>query len=860
MKLRVPIATYRVQLSEQFGFRQLADIIPYLSKLGISDIYASPIFQTKRGGTNGYEITDSTRIDEKLGGREEFEQTQKEAARYGIGWIQDIVPNHMAYTPESPAIWDVMEHGQDSKFNDFLDVDWNHPNLRGKILAPFLDKPYQECLKQKEIKLSHNGKFIANYNNVDFPIRKSSIEGELKDKHHPKEIADINADLGLLDEVLTNQFFKLTYWKSALSEINYRRFFDIIVLICLRQEIPSVFKQTHNLIISLIAAGKFTGLRVDHVDGLREPDQYLRMLRGYCPDAYLLVEKILSCDEELRSSWPVQGTTGYDFLNLLNSVFVDGENEKKFGAIHAEFTGFTIIYNDLLFECKKLVAQHYFGGDMTNLARLFLQVLSKREYGRDCTFGELRNAIKGLVCSFKVYRTYISSHSKESKKEEQLLLSAFHEFSNRTDRVSAELESLEKLLNEIRFSEDALACFTRLQQFTGPIMAKGFEDTMLYRYTRLLSLNEVGGSPERFGISVHLFHSFNARRQERLPLTLNATTTHDTKRGEDVRARLNVLSEMPDKFRSQVKKWTELNSKKKRSIDGKEAPDKSEEFYMYQTLLGTLPFDSSPTDASYIERVKNHMIKAVREGKQNSSWLEPNLAWEDAVISFVNEILDLKSSATFIADFLAFQKEIEFYGVYNSLSQTLLKITCPGVPDFYQGSELWDLNMVDPDNRRITDYGTRKRLLKEVLNFFPTQNSLGNILGNYSDGKVKLFTTQRALVVRKEMREVFESGVYTPIKAVGRFGGHVIAFCRRKHNQSVIVAVPRLLTKVVEAGKPPVGEIWTDTRLCLPQNFESSWINTFTDENLRPTKVGDDWLLPMSDVFHLFPLSLLVSE
>ncbi len=853
-----------MQLSEQFGFRQLADIIPYLSKLGISDIYASPIFQTKRGTTNGYEITDSTRIDEKLGGREEFKQTQKEAGRYGIGWIQDIVPNHMAYTPENPTMRDVMERGQDSKFNDFFDVDWNHPDLRGKLLAPFLDKPYQECLKQKEIKLSHNGKFIANYNNVDFPIRKASVERELKDKHHPKEISDIvnrhNADLKLLDELLASQFFKLTYWKSALSEINYRRFFDIIGLICLRQEIPSVFRQTHNLIISLTTAGKFTGLRVDHIDGLREPDQYIQMLRDYCPDTYLLVEKVLSYDEELRSSWPVQGTTGYDFLNLLNSVFVDEESEKKFGAIHAEFARFARIYNDLLFECKRLVAQNYFGGDMTNLARLFLQVLLKRDYGRDCTVEELRIAIEELVSSFKVYRTYLSSHHKESKKEEELLLSAIHELSERINIVSAGLEAMEKLLKEINFSEDALACFTRLQQFTGAIMAKGFEDTMLYRYTRLLSLNEVGGNPERFGINVQVFHKLNARRQKRLSLSLNATATHDTKRGEDVRARLNVLSEVPDKFRSEVKKWTELNSKKKRTIDGKEAPDKNEEFYLYQTLLGTLPFDSSHPDSSYIERVKSHMIKAVREGKQNSSWLEPNLAWEDAMFSFVNEIFDPKSSAAFIADFLAFQKDIEFYGVYNSLSQTLLKITCPGVPDFYQGSEIWDLNMVDPDNRRIVDYGTRKRLLEEVLNFFPTQSSLENILRNYSEGKVKLFTAHKALVVRKEMREVFESGHYTPIKAVGRFDKHVIAFSRKKHNQSVIVAVPRLLTKVVEASKQPVGETWADTRLCLPQNLEGSWINTFTNEKLRPTKVGDDWSFPMSDVFHAFPLSLLVSE
>ncbi|HLN44943.1 MAG TPA: malto-oligosyltrehalose synthase [Candidatus Sulfotelmatobacter sp.] len=859
--MNVPVATYRIQLSSKFGFDRLREIVPYLAELGISHIYASPIFKTPKKSFNGYNVTDDTHIDEGLGGQDGFETTIKEAAKHGLSWIQDIVPNHMAYTAENPMISDLIKRGSDSKFYNFFDVDWKHPTITNKILAPFLDKEYQDCLKHGELKLAYNNGFVLKHGNFELPLKSDSVTDGFKDrsKLSPKELLNrYNSDTKLLDTLIAKQIFKLAYWKWTLREINYRRFFDISELICLRQEQPDVFEATHKLIFKLANEAKFSGLRVDHIDGLRDPEKYLKMLKQNCPDAYIIVEKILARTEQLPDSWSIQGTTGYDFLNWLNSIFIDKQNEDDFNRIYTEFSNNMKDYDTMLYECKKHIFENYFGGEIKNLSRLFTQSLTNRDYGKNVTPEKLATAIIELVSSLNVYRTYLSRETWLEYDARQIQ-STLQIALKRNEQAAPELSMIERLLQESKNSDDALACFMRLQQFTGVVMAKGFEDTMLYRYHRLLSLNDVGGSPNVFGIPIDDFNEFNLKRYSKWPFSINATATHDTKRGEDVRARLNILSEIPNEFGQRIKKWTELNTTKKKRIRDNMAPSKNEEYYLYQMLLGTYPFDSvSNTD--YVKRVQDHIVKALREGKLSSSWFEPNEDYEDAVTSFINEILN-GSDPEFVKDFNAFQKNIAFYGMFNSLSQTLLKITSPGVPDFYQGTELWDLNMVDPDNRRPVDFDIRRRRFDEIrLIKEKSPSRLRVLLDNYSDGRVKLFLIYKTLQARKRLKELFQDGKYIPLRIEGSHSNHLISFCRKKGRQSVIVVAPRFMTRLITLGELPLDDVWKNSRICLNQDMAKHWVDAFTGQTLNSRKYGEEDGLLVSDLLRDFPVTLLLQE
>ncbi len=755
--MKIPSATYRLQFTPEFGFSEAAGVLPYLHALGITDIYASPIFYARAGSLHGYDVVDPNQLNPELGSAEAFESLHEHARRLGLGWVQDIVPNHMAYDGQNRMLMDVLENGEASPFFDFFDIDWQHPyeSMRGKVLAPFLGGFYGECLENGEITLYYDQRGLGiryfslqlpvnleSYNEVltqdvnslrkrlgsrhlDFikllgvlyalkniPPKQESADradqilfvkqmlwelytGTLEIKEHlDANIARFNGIPGnpesfsLLDRLLSQQYYRLSFWKVAAEELDYRRFFNINELISLRVEDEKVFRHSHTLIFKLVREGKFTGLRVDHVDGLYDPLGYLKRLRREAGDLYLTVEKILGVDEELPSAWPVEGTTGYDYLNFLNGIFCAGQQRRRFSQIYERFTGLETSWPALMPEKKRLIIGKYMAGDIESLAYLLKRVSSRDRHAADVTLYGLKRALVEVLAFFPVYRSYVSPGSF-SAQDRNHLTTAVERAKEANAGLLLELNYIGRFLL-LDFADHATDeernrwtdFVMHFQQLTGPLMAKGSEDTALYVYNRLLSLNEVGGAPDRFGASVEEFHDFNLRRLARCPHAMNATATHDTKRGEDARARINVLSELPAEWEKNLRTWSRTNRAKKTKIRGAEAPDRNDEYFLYQTLIGSYPLSQ---DAQFLERLTAYLIKAVREAKVHTEWLKPDGAYEQAFVDFARQILAPAESNRFTEEFLPFAKRIAYCGMFNSLSQTLLKIASPGVPDVYQG-------------------------------------------------------------------------------------------------------------------------------------------------------------------------------
>ncbi|MDP2690583.1 MAG: malto-oligosyltrehalose synthase, partial [Deltaproteobacteria bacterium] len=643
----------------------------------------------------------------------------------------------------------------------------------------------------------------------------------------------------------------------------YRRFFNINELITLRTEDEEVFNQTHSLLFRMIRNSGVTGVRIDHIDGAYDPLRYLRRLREKAGDVYLVVEKILGHDEELPAAWPVEGTTGYDFLNALNGVFCDTAKEAYFSKLYAAFTGQRTPYPEMLYSRKKLITEMDMMSDVSNIVRLLKITLSRDRYGSDITMPGLKRAMVEVMSFFPVYRTYISDESftgADRARIDRAVTKAI----NRNPALLNELEFIRRVLSlnyrDYHTDEEKkewLHFAMRFQQFTGPLMAKGFEDTLLYVYNRLLSLNEVGGDPGRFGVSAAAFHSVNAERAKKSPHSMNATSTHDTKRGEDVRARINALSEIPREWEEKIKRWAGLNRKKKRSINGVPAPSRNDEYFLYQTLVGAMPFDREEYP-SFIERMKRYAVKAVREAKIHTAWLKPDADYEDAFASFVSGIMEDKPENRFLADFIPFQKRIAWMGVFNSLSQVLMKAASPGVPDFYQGAELWDLNLVDPDNRRPVDFAKRKEFLRDVA-VLASKDRLSlarELLQNPADGRIKLFVTHEALKARKENADLFYKGSYIPIEFKGEMNRHILAFARQSGRSTAIAIAPRFFTPLIKEGEYPVGTVWADTEMMLPDALRGEpFVDAFTGEPLPSGRKG----LPIADALKAFPVSLLLT-
>ena len=961
--MRIPTATYRLQFHKDFGFADAGELIGDLRDLGISDVYASPIFKARAGSLHGYDIVDHRQIDPALGGADEFAKFSAALKTHGMGLILDIVPNHMGIAEASNAWWmDVLENGPSSSYASYFDIEWHpaNPHLDNKVLLPILEDQYGNVLEDSKLRLVYDdGAFFICYYDIKLPVAPRTYSAILshqidrlsetldKDAAHllefqsiltaishlplpteadPEKLAErrrekeivkrriaalyqesaearsaidaavrhFNGNVGdprsfdPLDQLLNAQTYRLAFWRVAGEEINYRRFFDINELAAIRTEAAEVFQATHQLILQLLAQAKVSGLRVDHPDGLRDPAAYFQQLQqsqlAQDPGArsnsnglplYIVAEKILSKGEALPADWAVSGTTGYDFLNQVNGLFVRRASRGACDKIYGDFIGTKSSYRELVNSRKKMIMLISLASEINALSHRLDDISERNRHYRDFTLIGLTFAIREVIACLSVYRTYADETKGDmSERDRDYIAAAVEEARKRNPRTARAIfdfigDTL-ALKNLGRFhAQDRQAVIDfvmKFQQLTGPVMAKGVEDTAFYVYNRLISLNEVGGDPEEFGISLETFHRQNSARLEHWPHTLLTLSTHDTKRGEDARARIDTLSEIAPEWRAALMRWRNFNEAKKSLVDGELAPDRNDEYLFYQALVGAWPDGALGRDelAGFRERIAAYMEKAIKEAKVHTSWVNPNEAYDRAVEKFVREVLDPDSSDGFLNDFDEFHKPIAFAGMLNSLAQTLLKMTAPGVPDFYQGTELCDLNLVDPDNRRPVDFAKRRNFLEE----FKREESVDragmvcDMLSQWQDGRVKLYLIYKILNFRREHRELFQSGDYLPLYAEGKFREHICAFARRWNDHWIIVAAPRLLTRIVPPGCLPLGEpVWEDAVLRLRHGTPEYWHNILTDEILSARKTeGEQKVLPLHQIFKTYPVAFIETE
>jgi len=831
-----PFATYRLQMHPGFGFDQATDIVPYLYDLGISHLYTSPYLQAAAGSTHGYDIVDPTQVNEELGGTRAHALLCETLSAAGLGHMIDVVPNHMAVTGRQNSWWwNMLENGPSSRFAAFFDVDWNNGPNRwpNKILLPVLGDHYGRILEDGQLRLSYtDGRFTLHYHDHVFPVAQASVAKLLSkagastgsdDAIIAAEVARLNCDPDALDLLINQQHYRLAFWLMANTDLGYRRFFDIRDLAGIRVEDMTVFHAVHELPLAWVHRGWVQGLRIDHPDGLWDPAQYFYRLQKACPNAWVVVEKILEPGEKLPSDWPVAGTTGYDFMNLAGGLLINPENADALTQCYADFTGIQTNFPTLIYECKRLVLSLLLGSEINRLTSLFERICERHRCHRDYSRQQLQEALFETAVHFPVYRSYVSAAmNMVSQKDEHYVDAAIEgAIMARTD-LDPELFSFLRGLLLLRTKGDLEAELAmRFQQLTGPAMAKGVEDTAFYRYHRLICLNEVGGDPGRFGVDPRQFHDSCARAQAEHPLGLLASTTHDTKRSEDVRARLALLSEIPEQWADAVCRWAGHN---KRHRTG-EVPDPNTEYLLYQTLVGAWPIG--------LERISAYMEKAVKEAKAHTSWTTQNQPYERGLADFIAAIL---ADRTFCNDLDSFAADLVLPGRINSLAQTLIKLTAPGVPDIYQGTELWDLSLVDPDNRRPVDFALRRRLLKELPQLCPEE-----ILAGMDKGLPKLWVIRQALHLRRSHPELFgPKAAYHPLYATGRKADHLVAFLR---GQAVVSLTPRLVVGL--------DNDWDDTILDLPRG---KWHNVLTGDTSEGGPVR------LQKLLHRFPVGLLVQR
>lgn len=936
----VPLATYRLQFNSDFQFRDAIAILDYLKDLGISHIYASPILTSRQGSGHGYDVTDPTKIDSDLGGEEDFALFQSALEERGMGLLLDIVPNHMAASPENRWWMDVLEYGPNSPFASYFDIDWRPPSraLENKLLLPFLGKPFAEVLNDGDLQVQWDeGRFFVAYGDQRLPVAPNSyaevlaeadtetdlqLDPESPAAHEWKGILTvaqsfaspfvmrgqsaaerrtqfenmrdrlrqlvaatpefasciqdalcrINGTPGdpstfsKLERLLVGQRFRLAFWQTASEAINFRRFFSITHLVGVRVEDPGVFDATHDLAIRIGLKDVCAGLRIDHIDGLRDPLGYLARLRerlsAKSREPYLIVEKILARDETLPLNWPVDGTTGYEFMNAVNRLFVDERQAKSLVGVYSRWIGLETRFEDVVYDKKKLVMRTLLGVEMRAVARELAELSRDDRYARELHPAELVESLIEITACLPVYRTYIQTLEvpEEAKQVIAEAVEAARERRPTLDRSYFDFVSdvltlapRDHLRPEQR--EARLAFVTRWQQFTGSIMAKGLEDTAHYIYYPLASLNEVGGDPRVTGSATVDFHKFVTSRQEKWPNSMNATTTHDTKRSEDTRARIAVLSETPDLWARHLKSWSRMNEKYVTRIDNASVPDRNEEYLLYETLVGVWPLTEEEWP-SLVSRLQEYLTKAIREANVHTRWSRPNEAHESALRQYIAQVLDREQNSSFHAGFERAQQCIALYGMMNGLSQTLLKVACPGVPDCYQGAELWDLRLVDPDNRGAIDYQTRRAALAGADGDVAPED----LLLSWQDARVKLHVAKRSLAARDRNSALFTKGRYLPLDASGTHADRIVAFARVYEGSWIIAVVPRCIASVRApiTGAEERTQFWKTTRLRLPETAPLEWVNLLGRDDspgISTNKEGAS----LGDVFHDFPLALLQS-
>jgi len=944
MPLRIPVSTYRLQFNSQFGFRDALRLVPYLHELGITDVYASPLLQARRGSLHGYDVTDPSHLNPELGTDADFDAFVAELKTYGMGLLLDIVPNHMAASSENPWWMDLLENGPRSQFASHFDVDWHPPSraLDNHVLLPILGKPYAEVLESAELRLTFDsGSFFINYFDFKLPVnprtyaqileQRSDLLGqkagldpaalqefqgllagfqqlaaspqesdvdrrqvhELKDRLNrlytrapeikrfiDRSLRTVNGKKGVaasfsqLDRLLSRQAYILAFWQTPNQGINYRRFFTISDLVGVRIGDPIAFEASHAVPLRLADKGLVTGFRIDHIDGLRDPEGYLSRLQDRARPApaspaaesdplpfYVVLEKILSPGERLPRHWPVQGTTGYDYLNSLNGLFVDEQGLAALDQFYRDFVQSDFSFDDLVYLKKKQVMATMLSVEMRSLGHYLGMIALQDRYAREIPRDDLTRALVETSACLPVYRTYLRDFEVPAS-DQQFIELALNEAQRRNPHLNRTaftwlrelllLEPAVHVLPEQR--EKRLAFVMTWQQITGPITAKGVEDSALYVYNSLVSLNEVGGNPTTSPNSPAQFHKFLTQRQKEWPCTMNATMTHDAKHAEDFRARLNVLSEIPEEWGATVRRWSEWNQEKRTRIGNRSVPEPNEEMLLYQALLGSWP-SCSCANPDYVQRIQDFMVKAGREAMVHTRWTIPNLEHEKALTDFVAGILQASPENRFLTEFQDFSARIAFHGALNSLSQLLVKIGSPGVADFYQGSELWDLRLVDPDNRQPVNFTLRAERLRALAE---PGEAVHDQLADWRSGSLKLFLAKVALEFRRVHAQLFLKGKYIPLAIEGTHKDCVFAFARHYRRAWALFVVPRLTTRLVKDFTMPLGELpWSDTFISLPSSAPGNWTNLFTNEISTSASATQ---LPVGAVLRGFPAALLIPQ
>lgn len=884
----IPSSTYRIQFNPRFNFHHLAGIIDYLDDLGITAIYASPILQPAKGSEHGYDGIDPTMINPELGTLEELGVLSGLLQQKGIGWIQDIVPNHQAFDTSNIWLKDVLERGINSTYSGYFDIDWDHPVYGQKLMTPLLGEGLAECIENGSLSLQFTDKgfFISYYANK-FPVNiesyptllsgcfddeynyvnaaisallnnittsidhwntmKDDLLRQLTGGSHTERIIekvnDINNDKAMLMDILRKQYYVLCHYAESHTQINYRRFFNVNSLICLRVEDEKVFDDYHRFIHSLYEKGYIQGLRIDHIDGLKRPGEYIdRLRRLFGPDCYIIVEKILDVKEELPSNLDIQGTSGYEFLSYVNQLITDNKGAQELLKIYNDYVPEYKDYEAMVFDNKLSNLQSYLNGEWDNLLRMLLSLNLIED--QEIKINHLKMALGAFMAGYPVYRSYIDKLPAAAADEEKIsvaLAAALDKFPELHYEIGVLRQLFQPHPDQVK-TNNRLLFIQRLMQFTGPLAAKGIEDTTFYRYNVLISHNEVGDQPCVLGMTIREFHRKMIKRQEDNPLSLNCTSTHDTKRGEDNRVRINIISELAEEWRILVARWQQENEPFRQQIGNVRAPIVNDEYFLYQTIVGGYPEDLV-LKKEFVQRTKTFFKKALRESKLMSDYVDPNIAYEQAAEAFIECLLNPDHS--FLSSLVPFVEKIIRYANTYSMMQVIMKVTAPGIPDIYQSCELWELSYVDPDNRRPVDYILRRKLLNELKQYEAEGRSslLGWAEENYKIGAQKLMVTRELLQMRKRKNKLFLEGNYHPLYPVEE-SNDVITYIRQLGEEAVLVALP--LGIVTSAARDAIFE--------LPAEAPRNWENIFTGE-----KVTGDFV-DAGRLFGSFPVVVLESR
>ncbi|HUE36244.1 MAG TPA: malto-oligosyltrehalose synthase [Candidatus Acidoferrum sp.] len=811
----IPRATCRLQFNEHFRLADALALVPYFHELGISHIYASPLFKAGPHSQHGYDVCDFGQLNPEIGTEEDLEKLVAALQARKMGLVLDIVPNHMGIaTPDNEWWRDVLKNGPQSEFAKYFDIQWDadDPKLRGKILLPVLGDHYERILKRGELQVEkENGEAVLRYFENEFPIAPGSI---------PKDFstAKVNSDRHALDDLIQRQNYSLAFWGDGDSKLNYRRFFAVSTLAGVRVEDETVFNDVHCLLKKWLDKNWLDGLRVDHPDGLRDPRTYIERLRAIAPHTWTVVEKILQPGEDVPDDWPVEGTVGYDFLNQVNGLFINAKNKNALTEFYSEFTGEPVDAVKMVREKKRLVLETLFTTEINRLLDLLVLIAARRPAHQDFSSEYLREALIEYAACFPVYRTYVRPEDEFVGENDVLYINKATTCAkeSRPDLPPEIFNFFSDLLLLLFHGQAEFEFVARFQQLTGPAMAKGVEDTTFFCLNSFLSVNEVGGDPGKFGVSPDEFHEFCRKLQARGGHSMLGTSTHDTKRSEDVRARLNVLSEIPEEWRAAVSRWAKMNERHRKN----HFPDRNIEYVLYQSLVGAWPIS--------LERLLTYMEKASCEAKQHTDWGHRNAQYDEALKNFVTAALEDRD---FTADLEKFVASLAEAMQTNSLAQTLIKLTAPGVPDIYQGPEIWDFSLVDPDNRRPVDFEFRERLLAGGK-----QLSAGEAWKSRNEGLPKLWLIQKTLAFREQHKELFE-GDYEPIFPRGNHADHIIAFMRGGGAMTIVPRFPQSRAGELPALPLPLGK----------------WRNEFTGESFT----GE---IAAGQLLAKFPVALLVRE